>query len=329
MSKKPPSEVGRIRVAPGEKVSLPGEDGAEDSVHVFDGESILAVHAALAAGRPLLARGEPGTGKSQLARAAAVCLGRRFLSQTVDARTEPRDLLYTVDAVGRLAQAQVLGAAGAMDAAERRRVMDVANFIHPGPLWWAFAWDSALAQAKRSGAPVPKGGGTRSAKRGVVVLIDEIDKADPSVPNGLLDALGHRQFDVPGGVKVTLEAGATPLVVITTNEERVLPDAFLRRCLVLHLGLPEGADELRAVLVARGSAHFPQLATSVLARAAELLVRDRQTMRSRELLAPGLAEYLDLLRAVKEQHAVEADQLALLEAVAKFVLRKHPPDRVL
>src|SRR5262249_50323380 len=122
------------------------------SVHVIDEDSILAVNAALATGRPLLVRGEPGTGKSQLARAVAEALGRAFVSHSVDARTETRDLLWSVDAVARLAEAQVMGALHHVEHDEVRRRIDVIEFVQPGPLWWAFDWASAQAQARRSGA---------------------------------------------------------------------------------------------------------------------------------------------------------------------------------
>src|SRR5262249_26015573 len=158
--------------------------------------------------------------------------------------------------------------------------------------------------------PVPEGW---MPACGAVVLVDELDKADSAVPNGLLDALGHGRFDVPGREPVALDRDRLPLVVITTNEERALPDAFLRRCLVLHLALPERHDELVATLIARGRAHFPGGAAAVLERAAALLAADREEIRRRDLAPPGLAEYIDLVRAVTEQHGEEAKQVALLE----------------
>jgi MoxR-like ATPase len=162
----------------------------------------------------------------------------------------------------------------------------------------------------------------------VVVLVDEIDKADPAVPNGLLDALGHGRFDVPGDKPVVMDRARRPLVVITTNEERALPDAFLRRCLVLHLALPGERAALVEELVARGRAHFRECPAAVLAAAAELLADDREKMRERDLAPPGLAEYIDLLCAVIEQRASEEEQLVLLQRISKFALQKHPPEVV-
>lgn len=310
---------------PGDVLPLPRFGGLPRSVHVIDEDSVLAINAALATGRPLLVRGEPGTGKSQLARAAAVGLARALLSHAVDARTETRDLLWSVDAVARLAEAQVMGAMRSADEAEVKRRIEVARFVRPGPLWWAFDWSSALDQAVKAGVSEPLRPKDWSPAHGAVVLIDEIDKADASVPNGLLEALGHGRFDVEGRREaVAINAERPPLVVITTNEERALPDAFLRRCLVLHLGLPSERDKLVGLLVARGKAHFENCAAGVLQRAAELLADDREKLLREDVAAPGLAEYIDLVRAVTNQRPSEKEQRALLEKISKFALRKHP-----
>lgn len=315
----------RSQPKPGDSIQLPDRGGMPESVHVIDEPSILAVNAAIAARRPLLVRGEPGTGKSQLARAASEWLGRAFVPHSVDGRTEPRDLLYTVDAFARLAEAQLLGALKSIAPEDAIKRTDVLNFVHPGPLWWAFDWESAVMQAKavRVLAPVPPS--DWSVGEGVVVLVDEIDKADSAIPNGLLDALGHGRFDVPGRNE-PVAAKHAPLVVVTTNEERALPDAFLRRCLVLHLSLPESAGELKELLVARGQAHFPTCPTSVLEDAADLLVKDREEIRRRDLGPPGLAEYIDLVRAVVDQVEGEVSQRELVKKIAAFTLQKHPPE---
>ncbi|HEX3480590.1 MAG TPA: MoxR family ATPase [Kofleriaceae bacterium] len=290
---------------------------------MIDRRSVVAINAALATGRPLLVRGEPGVGKSQLALAAAVQLQRRFLQHVVDASTEPRDLLYTVDAVARLAEAQLMGAlhkGGRDDVA-------IQKFIDPGALWWAFDWNSAAAQTRHAGAVVPPDPAHGAGDRGVVLLIDEIDKADSAIPNALLEALGQRRFDVPGCGMVKMTAGARPLVVITTNEERSLPDAFLRRCFVLHLGLPddEGDAAVREALRARGAAHFPGCEPAILAQAAALIASRRSTIRRERLPAPGVAEYIDLVDAVLAQRGDGVSPSALLAEIAMFVVEKHAP----
>lgn len=308
----------------GDQIQLPDRGDLPASVHVIDADSIDAINAALVTGRPLLVRGEPGTGKSQLARAAAEALNRVLVTHTVDSRTETRDLLWSVDAVARLATAQLMGALPGQELRQAMERIAIRNFVQPGTLWWAFDWASAQEQAKLVRQSPPRTPDGWSMDRGVVVLIDEIDKADPSVPNGLLDALGHSRFEVPEGAPVVCSRGCRPLVVITTNEDRALPDAFLRRCLVLHLTLPSQRASLIAELVARGQVHFPKCDVTVLTAAAEQLATDRETLRERDLAPPGLAEYIDLVRAVTELRPSRNEQLDLLQRMAKFALKKHP-----
>lgn len=306
------------------RIEFPPEAGPSDRVHLLDAASIHAVNAALAAGRPLLVRGEPGTGKSQLARAAACRLGRVLVTHVVDSHTESRDLLWTFDAVKRLADAQIAGALRT-DGKTALAEMAVANYLHPGPLWWAFDWAEAHRQAKKVGAvpPVQRDGGDWA--NGAVVLLDEIDKAESEVPNGLLEALGAREFTPLGRATPVQSANTPPLVVITTNEERALPDAFLRRCMVLFLNLPEEDADLVAFLTDRGEAHFPETTDTIRRKAAEMLAVDRRAAKEAQIRPfPGQAEYLDLLRAVTILEPDDADaQAALLEIVRPYTLQKH------
>ncbi|MDX1999116.1 MAG: MoxR family ATPase [Thermoanaerobaculia bacterium] len=315
-----------LTTPPGTTLRLPRHDNWPETVHVLDERSIEAINAAIAARRPLLVRGEPGTGKSQLARAAAVGLERALVTFTVDSQTESRDLLYTVDHVGRLADAQILGHLSKDEAGDVRKRLAEIHYTQPGPLWWAFSWETAIKRVGETARPwTPKG---RSAENGVVLLIDEIDKADPAVPNGLLEALGHHRFRVPSGKFVeAAESAVPPLVVITTNEERVLPDAFLRRCLVLQLGWKEGEEDFVEELMARGKAHFGKLSAEVLDKAARLVFADRKELLRRTLCPPGGAEYLDLLRVVDERwRGNKKEQLEALDRLREFALRKHPAE---
>lgn len=323
--------IGRFR-SPGEHVSK-----HEVLAHVFDNDSIAAVNGALAAERPLLVRGEPGVGKTQLAAAAAAKLQRPLASFTVNSRTEPSDLLWRFDAVQRLAEAQICGTERVNVEQARLRLAEW-RFVHPGPLWWGFAWDQALDHIRRirEGSSASDGRDKNDAHirtdfkpddhvpdrsgdpaNGVVVLIDEIDKADSDLPNGLLEALGARQFtpNVPGCNRVV--AGfPPPLVVITTNQERVLPDAFVRRCLILHLQPPGLQD-----LIARGRAHFPNAEERLLESVARQLLDDRENMPPP---LPGLAEYLDLLRAAFTLKDVQGRNIdELINELKQFTLRKH------
>lgn len=304
-------------------VEFPCPFGHDDRVHLLQAQEIHAINAAIAAGRPLLVRGEPGVGKSQLARAAAKALGRAFIKHVIDSHTESRDLMWTFDAVKRLAEAQLAGALRA-DIESARAELAVEKFLLPGPLWWAFNWDEAEKQAKlaKGASPAhPDGGDWR---KGTVLLLDEIDKAEVEVPNGLLDALGAREF-MPAGRNCAVHAkGVPPLVVITTNEERVLPDAFLRRCLILHLGLPTDDKALQAFLAARGKAHFPDAAPKLRQAAAEMLVADRSAaIKDQVRPYPGQAEYLDLLRAVLGLADTVREQMKLLDVVRTYTLRKQ------
>jgi MoxR-like ATPase len=315
-----------LSIKPGHVTALPNRQGVPERVHEFDERSIGAVNAALAAQRPLLVRGEPGVGKTQLAEAVASELRRAFYAFTVDARTESRDLLWHFDAVMRLAHAQ-LCATLHKDEATVERELAIDNFVRPGPLWWAFDASSAKAASGTGATPLDFQQNAKRQKNGWVVLIDEIDKAESDVPNGLLEALGVGQFTPLGHEQPITVAGVPPLIVITTNEERVLPDAFIRRCLVLHLALPRATEALVAHLHQRGKAHFgTRTSDEVLREAARQLVADRQAAEQQQLNPlPGQAEYLDLVRAVVGLAPGDvARQKELLASAARFTLRKHP-----
>ena len=306
-------------------LTLTSRGSMPEQVHVFDLDSINAINAALAARRPLLVRGEPGTGKSQLARAAAKALGRAYVQCVVDSRTESRDLLWEFDAVTRLAEAQLRGALQEERKQVRERLNE-ANFVRPGPLWWCFNWEDAAKQAKHVREAVPEQADDGDPANGCVLLVDEIDKAESDVPNGLLEALGSGQFTPQGRPHPVTARDVSPLVVITTNEERALPDAFLRRCLVLFLSVPDNRDELIKMLVGRGQAHFGDRADhEVLSQAAEMLADDRAEARKDQRPPyPGQAEYLDLVRAVLDMAPRDVEkQCQTLEDIRGFALKKH------
>jgi MoxR-like ATPase len=311
----------------GDTVALSECGATTEVVHVFDSLGIDAVNAALAARRPLLVRGEPGTGKSQLACAVAKAMHRPCLTHVVDSRTTAQDLLWHFDAVARLAEAQVARAVGEPSTEVRQRLL-VKWFVTPRALWWALNWQDAAEHAKAIDSEPPPTPSGWQPGQGAVVLIDEIDKADSDLPNGLLEVLGQGSFKPDGFSKSICLKGEMPLVVITTNEERALPDAFIRRCLVLHIDLPDDRDELQKLLIERGQAHFGAKAKpKVLEEAAKQLIEDRLELKRRNLPAPGQAEFLDLVRALTNHTSSEADQLAWLATIKGFVLRKHPREK--
>ena len=254
--------------------TLPCPRGGVERVHQFDARSIAAINSAIGAGRPLMVRGEPGVGKTQLAEAAAEALERAF------------DWKY---------------------AQEHCEMNEIPN----------------AAMILSTGKNLPR------APQGWVVLIDEIDKAESDVPNGLLEALGSGSFSPLGCSKPVESVEPAPLTIITTNEERILPDAFVRRCVVLHIQLPDlqhgNIKAFMDLMIERGQSHFQgQTDEKVLEKAAEILKDDRLAALERSLRPlPGQAEYLDMLRAVIRRYPSHyVNQLKLLDIVANYVVRK-------
>ena len=316
-----------------EIIDLPRQGSWKPSRHLLEKASAYALEMALATGRPLLVRGEPGVGKSQLARAAAVKLGRLFISYVVNISSEGQDLLWHYDPVARLNDAQALRHTIEDEKVAAQR-LHPRHYLNPGVLWWAFDWQSATVQYEdhcRHKIYCPKTVNESNHNNGVVLLLDEIDKADPSLPNTLLEALGNGGFEVPllnQTVTQTVDC-PPPLVIITTNEERELPPTFLRRCLVLNLSVDE--EKLESWLMQRGEVHFPgHFGEPVKRQAAEYLRSDREAATHRGTVKPGQAEYLDLLLALHEltqnepETAREARQLEWLDEIKGFALAKAP-----
>jgi MoxR-like ATPase len=291
-------------------------DEAPAGGYVYDakGRIALGVNVALATGRPLLVRGRPGSGKSSLAADVAKRLDWRYYEHTITSRTRARELLWSFDAVRRLSDA----------TAETLR--DQLAYVTPGVLWWAFSAKNAAARGMTDDVLASRDLGRltdpspRTGER-AVVLLDEIDKADPDVPNDLLLPLGALKFtvaEVDGGPVVKAEA--PPLVFITTNEERDLPLAFVRRCVVLSL-----PDPSRDRMIDIANAHFG--ARVPRKRLEEVLAAYEQIRKTRtpEEHEPSLAEYLDAVAAVKalEMRQDPGDHWSEL---LEFTLRKPDPD---
>ncbi|MBC9072092.1 MoxR family ATPase [Thauera sp. CAU 1555] len=228
-------------------------EGTQDYVATPD--LMLAVNAAITLQRPLLIKGEPGTGKTMLAEEVARALGLPLLQWHIKSTTKAQQGLYEYDAVSRLRDSQ-LG---------DDRVKDIANYIVKGVLWQAFEADTPT-----------------------VVLIDEIDKADIEFPNDLLRELDRMEFHVYE-TRQTVRARHRPLVFITSNNEKELPDAFLRRCFFHYIKFPD-RDTMQAIV----DVHFPGLKKTLLAEALEVFFGLREVPGLKK--KPSTSELLDWLK---------------------------------
>ena len=227
--------------------------------YVATPDLMLAVNAAITLQRPLLVKGEPGTGKTMLAEEVAAALEMPLLQWHIKSTTKAQQGLYEYDAVSRLRDSQLAGADGA------ERVKDIRNYIVPGVLWQAF-----------------------TAEQPVALLIDEIDKADIEFPNDLLRELDRMEFHVYE-TRETIRARHRPLVFITSNNEKDLPDAFLRRCFFHYIKFPD-APTMQAIV----DVHFPGLKKELLAAALKNFydVRNLPGLKKK----PSTSELLDWLK---------------------------------
>jgi MoxR-like ATPase len=223
--------------------------------YVATPDLMLAVNAAITLQRPLLIKGEPGTGKTMLAEEVAGALGIPLLQWHIKSTTKAQQGLYEYDAVSRLRDSQ-LG---------DEKVKDISNYIVKGVLWQAFE------QGKPS-----------------VILIDEVDKADIEFPNDLLRELDRMEFYVYE-TRQTVRADIRPIVIITSNNEKELPDAFLRRCFFHYIKFPDKETMSRIVDV-----HFPKLKQNLLREALEVFFELREIPGMKK--KPSTSELLDWLK---------------------------------
>jgi MoxR-like ATPase len=276
-----------------------------DGIYVWNDRINLAVSVALATGRPLLLRGATGSGKSSLAMAEAKKRGWRYYEQTITSRTQARELLWEVDQLARFHDARRGGATDAKGS----EPTPVSEYVRPGLLWWAINRASALEYAPankdpnfnrdRHGEPVQH--------ERAVVLLDEIDKADPDVPNNLLVPLGSYRFQIDDSMEpIQLERGEPPLIIITSNGERELPPAFLRRCIEYFI---DDADEDRLLTIA--NKHFPTARRQELKKFFDAIVDAKPSDWSGPPL-PSPAEFIDCINAMAGLPDVTAEAIARL-----------------
>jgi len=246
------------------------------NTYIVPDDLAVAVNAAVALERPLLVKGEPGTGKTELAREVAGTLGLPLVEWHIKSTTRAAQGLYEYDAVSRLRDSQ-LGDA---------RVHDISNYIRRGKLWEAFAADGR-----------------------VVLLIDEIDKADIEFPNDLLQELDRMEFFVYETGE-TVKAAQRPIVIITSNNEKDLPDAFLRRCFFHFIRFPD-ADTMAEIV----EVHFPGIKQRLLSQALSIFFQVRELPGLKK--KPSTSELLDWLK------------LLLNEDIDETVLREHESKKLI
>lgn len=275
---------------------FPGEPERNVEPYIFRENIVIALDVALATDRPLLVAGRPGCGKSRLADAVAAILKWNFLARTITSRTRLEELTVEVDHLRRLHDAQ--------HGKDADTLKPDSAYHNPGIFWWAFHPQSARRRGctddvvSRYAIDVSFPGVRRIADgnpQHAVVLIDEIDKAEPDVPNDLLEPLDRRSFGLPDGSTLFAHKGQLLLTIITTNGERALPPAFLRRCVSLVVDEPD-KDEL--VAIAR--VHEPEAAAARTEAIAEKILKFRSDATAAGRRAPGTSEFLDAIRACEK-----------------------------
>ena len=246
------------------------------SNYVATQDLMLAVNAAITLKRPLLVKGEPGTGKTMLAEEVAQALNMPLLQWHIKSTTKAQQGLYEYDAVSRLRDSQ-LG---------DDRVKDIANYIVKGVLWQAF-----------------------EAEQPTVVLIDEIDKADIEFPNDLLRELDRMEFHVYE-TRQTIQARHRPIVFITSNNEKELPDAFLRRCFFHYIAFPD-----RTTLQQIVDVHYPNISQSLVSEALDVFFDVRKVPGLKK--KPSTSELVDWLK------------LLMADNIGEAVLRERDPTKAI
>lgn len=253
-------------------------EGSED--YVAGPELMSVVDISMALEKPLLIKGEPGTGKTKLAESIAASLGKPLIIWSIKSTTKAQDGLYFYDVVQRLYDSQFGG----------NDVKDVAQYVKLGKLGEAF-----------------------SADEQVVLLIDEIDKADLEFPNDLLWELDKMEFYIPQ-TKETIRARQRPIIIITSNAEKELPDAFLRRCIFHYISFPD-KDLMRQII----QVHYPSLETDLLESAmnAFYALREQRNLQKK----PSTSELIDWIRAL-QIGGIPAEEICRTMPFAGVLLKK-------
>lgn len=296
----------RAASAPAQPIELPTPFGAreEDPAHyIADDDLVDAVNTALLLGRPLLVTGEPGTGKTQLARNVAFQLGYgEPLDFVAKSTSQAQELFYSFDAVGRLRSGDGASSARAGDSAARAP-LQTQEFIHYQALGKAILFAQEESSVRQYMPSAMAHGGRRRS----VVLVDEIDKAPRDFPNDMLSELERMDFWVPElDVHLRAPREMRPVVIITSNSERGLPDAFLRRCIYFDIPFPS-TQRLHEILEARLATSYDR---EFAAAALELLEQLRGIDGLRLTKRPSTAELIGFMLALLRGRSPGADKVA-------------------
>ncbi|AMW27648.1 AAA family ATPase [Arthrospira platensis] len=267
------------------------ENGQRVYPYLPSDELVEAVNLAIILQRPLLLQGEPGCGKTKLAQAVAYELGLPYLCWTIKSTSRAQDGLYTYNNLARLRDSQLLGLGQITDPEEIRRIKDPKTYVELGKLGEAFLSDKTT-----------------------VLLIDEIDKADIDFPNDLLLELDEKRFTIPE-TKKEKTAKHPPIILITSNQERDLPDAFLRRCLFHYIQFPN-KERLIEIIIARFFG----------------VTEDKSTIPEPEnqLIEAAVAKFSELRELLDKEKGQRGKNISTSELIDWFdVLRRYPHDEVL
>lgn len=316
-----------------------GGDRRDGKLYFYTDNIVLAINVALATQRPLLIEGPSGSGKSSLALNVARVLKRRYYDFVVTSRTKSQDILWKFDAVKRLRDAQIHSQSATIH--NEHATLSEKNYIDPSVLWWAYnakvAKTYGLSDSERGDiCNYPIGGFNQDEFEASVILIDEIDKADPDFANNLLVALGSREFRISEtGEVITYDKSIeSPLVLITTNKERLLPPAFLRRCVLLRIGYRGKADLVRIAI--QSEHHLDENDPEYEALRVkygeiyEQLTEIKQALPHENFNGVSIAEFLDVVRAYNKLIVgfTDDEQRQVLNMIIDIILKNRPQEKM-
>ncbi|MEJ2681869.1 MAG: MoxR family ATPase [Gammaproteobacteria bacterium] len=287
----------RVKVLQPKRVEIDADLGRRFPAYSLSDAHVGAIKAAFFAQRPLLVKGDPGVGKTSLAYAIASELEWGLVKIVVNHSVTIDDMLYSIDHLQRMGDANLLKQGEALKP--------ISDYVRPGKVWAAIAPDTL----KKYGGEKPHN------KPGTVLLIDEIDKADSSLPNALLEILDTGELSIPQVAETIRNKEQHPLfVVITSNGERLLPPAFVRRCAMLDVSVPIERDQARARLMDIYQTHLeysadikPMDEEKIIAQLVQFILD--QGVEADRSYRPGPSEFLDIVRALSEYPELERAEL--------------------